>query len=92
MLTCANPTDSIWSSTWALDIEGKINWNDVCPSELSYRMLSGAQTQVAFVCVGYEDLGSSKVALDDGRLFGSIMKDGHFVMYARCSLAHVAYD
>lgn len=45
---------------------------------------------MALVCVGYEDLGSSKVALDDGRLFGSIMKDGRFVMYARCSVAHVA--
>jgi hypothetical protein len=33
-----------------------------------------------FSCVGYEDLGPSKVVLDDGRLSGSVMKDGKFVM------------
>jgi len=50
----------IWSSTWALDIEGKIKWNDVCSR--------------------YSDLGPSQVVLDDGRLSGSVMKDGHFVI------------
>jgi len=33
-----------------------------------------------FPSVGYEDLGPSKVVLDDGRLSGGIMRDGKFVM------------
>jgi hypothetical protein len=32
------------------------------------------------VCTKYEDLGASKVILDDGRLSGSITKDGSFVI------------
>jgi len=51
---------SIWSSTWAADIQGKIQWNAVC--------------------TGYNDLGSSKVVLDDGRLSGGVMKDGRFII------------
>ena len=31
---------------------------------------------------GYEDLGRAKVVLDDGRLSGSVVNDGRFVMYA----------
>jgi hypothetical protein len=32
------------------------------------------------VCTKYEDLGPSKVILDDGRLSGSVTKDGSFVI------------
>jgi hypothetical protein len=37
---------------------------------------------IIFLCVGYEDLGPSRVVLDNGRLSGSVMKDGKFVMSA----------
>jgi len=51
---------SLWYSALAIDIQGKIQWNDVCTK--------------------YEDLGVSKVVLDDGRLSGYITKDGSFVI------------
>jgi hypothetical protein len=71
-----------------LDIEGKIKWNDICPSELSYPILFVQSSNG----VGYEELGSSKAVLDDGRLSGSVMKDGRFVMYACVGFVfHAAY-
>ena len=30
---CSDPINSIWSSIWALDIQGKIQWNAVCPGK-----------------------------------------------------------
>jgi len=32
------------------------------------------------VCPGYDDLGPSKVVLDNGLLLGEVMKSGHFVI------------
>lgn len=42
-------------------------------------------------CIEYEDLGVSKVVLDDGRLSGYITKDGSFVMYATLWLLSMEY-
>ena len=83
---CTDPAHSIWSSTWAADIQGKIQWNAVCTGEFSPK-LSVHRTHINFLCIGYNDLGSSKVVLDDGRLSGGVMKDGRFIMYAMSVLS-----
>ncbi|KII93494.1 hypothetical protein PLICRDRAFT_171238 [Plicaturopsis crispa FD-325 SS-3] len=51
---------SLWCSVSALDLKGKIQWNDICPR--------------------YSDLGSAKVVLDFGDSYGSVTRDGSFVI------------
>ena len=75
------PTSSLSYAAFAVDLTGRIVWNELCPGNsmlyvswwmnLNYPPLSGLHT-----------LGQAKVGLDNGGLSAGITRNGTFTMWA----------
>ncbi|KAJ4494349.1 hypothetical protein C8R41DRAFT_919316 [Lentinula lateritia] len=61
----------------AVDVKGHVSWNDVCRGKF---LPSSAVASLTIQYPGYNQLGHSRVVLDNDKHSGGILKDGSFVI------------
>ncbi|KAJ3923018.1 hypothetical protein F5877DRAFT_74747 [Lentinula edodes] len=61
----------------AIDVKGHVSWNDVCRGKF---LPSSAVASLTIQYPGYNQLGHSRVVLDNDKHSGGILKDGSFVI------------
>ena len=74
----------------ALDFKGTIIWNQLCPgSQVACLILHKTLNSFAIDLLDAKSLGQAKAILDDGsNYYGSITRDGSFVMCVARDLGH----